>query len=202
MATAEQMAAYAAALREYLPAQDKPVTEIAIFKLLAPQSASTLAYFEQQIIANTRSGVGIKRQSYGFSTTDLRTFIWMIDWVKIQDHWNFWQTPEFEPVMACIEELFEVGRPLVRHYAFEPMEMLPQVLQRVVVWNDDGQSLVPGMIENQCRAVAKKDAYAVDMGETTWHCAVIGYESEANAAAEEQIEQEGVESHVVRLKFV
>lgn len=204
MATAEQMAAYTAVLSQYLPAQDKPVTEIAIFKLLEPQSASTLAYFEQEIIANTRTGIGIKRQAYGFSSTDPKTLIWMLDWEKIQDHWDFWQTPAFPSVMACISKLFEAGRPLVRHYEFKPMEMLPQKLQRVAVWNDERGESGVHISEGPSRAVAKKDAFAVDMQETKWRCIVMGYESESDAAedAHNITAKEGVESHLVQLKFL
>lgn len=202
MATAEQMAAYAAGLRKYLPAQDKPVTEIAIFKLLAPQSSATLTYFEQEVVANTHGGAGIKRQAYGFSRTDPKTFVWMLDWDKIQDHWDFWQTPGFPPVMACIEKLFDAGRPLVRHYEFKPEEMLSQRVQRVIVWNNEGGQLDVHAAQGNGRAVAKKDAFAVDVQETTWRCILLGYESEHDAAKEEVVETDGVESHLVELKFV
>lgn len=203
MATAEQMAAYATALRQFLPAQNKPVTEIAIFKLLEPQSDSTLAYFEKEIIANTRPGTGIKRQAWGFSSTDPRTLVWMLDWEKIQDHWDFWQTPAFPPVIACIDKLFEAGRPLVRHYEFKPAEMLPHVLQRVFVWNDDGAEDSARVDYGQGRAGAKKDAFAVDMEETTWRCVVMGYDSAADADADSagSVERESVESHLLQLKF-
>lgn len=43
-------------------------------------------------------------------------FVWLLDWEKIQDHWDFWKTQSFPPVMVGISKLFEAGRPLVRHY--------------------------------------------------------------------------------------
>ncbi|KAF2180149.1 hypothetical protein K469DRAFT_693596 [Zopfia rhizophila CBS 207.26] len=144
MATAEQMAAYTALMREYKPAQDRPVTEIAIFKLKEPQSPSTLSYFETQIIHNTIPGKGIKRQAWGFSLSDPHSFVWMLDWEKIQDHWDFWQTPAFGPVIAGIEKLFVPGRPLVRHYEFKPAGMLGKSVQRVFIWNEEEEDKKEG----------------------------------------------------------
>lgn len=202
MATAEQMAAYAASLSHYLPAQDKPVTEVVIFRLKDSQSAATLTDFEQEIILNTRSGAGVKRQAYGFSLTDSKTFIWMLDWEKIQDHWDFWQTPAFPPVIACIKRLFEEGRPLVRHYDFAPMGMLLQELQRVIVWQSETVDLSTHVLRGTSRAIANKAGNAVDMQETAWRCILMGYKCDQDADSEGFVDQEHVEAHLVRLKFV
>ncbi|XP_014550141.1 hypothetical protein COCVIDRAFT_21322 [Bipolaris victoriae FI3] len=203
MATAEQMAAYAAALRQYKPAQDKPVTEVAIFKLKEAQSAATLEYFERQIIQNTAPGTGIIRQSYGFSLSDPYTLIWMLDWEKIQDHWDFWQTPAFAPVIVCIDKIFVSGRPLVRHYEFQPSGMLRHSVQKVFVWNDELEApKAESLVGTKSNASDRKVAYAVDMQETSWRCAVFGYENKETAHKDEFVEWEGLEAHLVELAFV
>lgn len=204
----EQMAAYTAMLSTYKPAQDKPVTELAIFKLNEEQSDATIKYFEEQIIANTKGGKGVRRQAYGFSTSDPKTFVWMLDWDKIQDHWEFWQTPHFPPVMACIEKLFVPGRPLVRHYDFKPAGMLEDKIQRVFVWDEPDEvrkelgNKAAATIVEKGKARSSKDAYAVDMNETIWRSVILGYGSVEEAAADQFETPEGCEDHVVRLKFV
>lgn len=80
------------------------------------------------------------------STTDLvktdastdpapTTFLIMFDWRRIQDHWDFWQTPNFSPVISCISRCFEPGRPLVRHFRFEPAGMPSDDVVKVMVWD-------------------------------------------------------------------
>ncbi|USP79332.1 hypothetical protein yc1106_06606 [Curvularia clavata] len=203
MATNEQMANYAAVLSQYKPAQDKALTEVAIFKLKEVQSAATLEYFESQIIQNTAAGKGIIRQSYGFSLSDPHTLIWMLDWEKIQDHWDFWQTPAFAPVIACIDKIFVSGRPLVRHYDFQPPGMLKQRIQKVFVWNDESEaSKAETLLGKNTNASAKKDAYAVDMQETSWRCVVFGYENEEASSKENIVDWEGLEAHLVKLEFI
>lgn len=205
MATAEQMAAYTAVLREYKPAQDKPLTEVAIFKLKEPQSPDTLEYFESQIIHNTARGKGIKRQCWGFSLSDTQTLIWMLDWDKIQHHWDFWQTSAFESVIACIEKIFVPGPPLVRHYEFKPAEMLDHHVQRILVWKeekgDQKEIMETDMMKGENKAKSRKEAYAVDMQETNWRCTVLGYDSKEEAEIDEIVAPEGCETHVVELKF-
>ena len=97
MASVEQMAGYAAHLHAHTPApsKGKPVTEIAIFKLQAPfaqDHAAATEEFESQIAANTAPGKphakGIRKIAWGFSADDPATFIWMLDWDKIEDHWT------------------------------------------------------------------------------------------------------------------
>ena len=203
MATAEQMAAYTAMLSQYKPAQDKPVTEIAVFKLNEPQSPELLEYFEKEIIANTTPDEGINKQAWGFSLSDPKTHVWMLDYDKIQDHWAFWQTPAFTPVIAAITKLFEAGRPLVRHYDFQPAGLLDEPFQRVVVWNDEAKvgQKAADLVKGKSVAKNAKEAYAVDMDETTWRCAVFGYSSQEDADKDEIVAPEGAESHLVKLKF-
>jgi hypothetical protein len=208
MATSAQMAAYAEVLRTHTSALDKCVTEITIFKLKDPRSNATTTEFEEQILANTVKGKGIKRMAWGYSLDDPKTLVWMLDWAKIQDHWDFWQTPEFGPVMRSISNLFVEGRPLVRHYDFQPPGMLDQEILHVIVW-DEG---APGKAEDDLRATvapasdhgviakASKSAYAVDMDETTWCCTLLGFEDEAAARAA-KVTPRG-EAHVCRMKYL
>jgi hypothetical protein len=206
--SAEEMAQYTKMLQAYKPAQDKPVTEIVIFKLKGPQSPETMEQIESQLIANSGTGKGVLKQSWGFSLTDPHTVIWQLDWEKIQYHWDFWQTPAFGPVMAAIENIFVPGRPLVRHYEFKPAGMLQEAVQRVLVWNDEGKNRSQGEVEaaalvksGKSVATAAKVANAVDMGETSWRCAVLGYATLQDAHQDELELQDGDESHIVEFKF-
>ncbi|KAF2742827.1 hypothetical protein M011DRAFT_481297 [Sporormia fimetaria CBS 119925] len=202
-----QMAQYAAHLATYTPAQNKPVTEIVIFKLKDAQSAEAMDYFEKQIIANNRHGKGIRRQSWGFSASDPHTLVWQLDWEKIQDHWEYWQTDGFLPLIAAIDKLFVEGRPLVRHYEFKPEGMLGEEVQRVAVWNEgdekakeEGERKLREMTKEGGKAVSKKDGYAVDMDETSWRCLVKGYQSLEDAKRDDVAGPEGCENHVVKFK--
>ncbi|OJJ01769.1 hypothetical protein ASPVEDRAFT_651057 [Aspergillus versicolor CBS 583.65] len=214
MATAEQMAAYAAYLRSHTVAHNKPVTEICIFQL-QPQfwhdHSTALAKFESQIVANTAPGgnkpnaQGIRKIAYGFSVDDAGAFVWMLDWEKIQDHWDFWQTAAFPPVMNAITELFVAGRPLVRHYDFGEAGMLDREFEvaRVLVW-DDGEVKPLGNVTSCVNARQTREGYAVDVNETTWWCSLLGYESEADCRADELNVRCGpaAEKHIVRLQYI
>lgn len=127
----------------------------------------------------------------------------MLDWEKIQDHWDFWQTPAFAPVIACIDKIFVPGRPLVRHYEFKPQGMLRQNVQKVFVWNDESRAeKVETLMRTKSHESARKDAYAVDMHEASWRCVIYGYDDEDAASKDETVEWEGLEAHVVKLTFV
>jgi hypothetical protein len=205
MATAEQMSAYTQLLKTYLPAQDKEVTEVAVFKLKNEQSPEILRDFENRIVASSSRGKGIKRMAWGFSRTDPRTMVWMLDWEKIQDHWDFWQTPAFGSVIQGITDLFVEGRPLVRHYEFSPPGMLNQEYQRIIIWDQENRDTAPEEIlkhnaeAQSSTSKASKGAYAVDMNENTWWCTTFGYNSEAEA------NQDGVpdkgEAGIFKLRF-
>ncbi|KAI0024060.1 hypothetical protein F4780DRAFT_776287 [Xylariomycetidae sp. FL0641] len=215
MATAEQMAAYTQRLREHKPAQDKPVTEIAIFKLrpaYAGDHAAARAVFASQVLAHTAPGRpharGIRRVAWGFSAADPGVLVWLLDWDRIQDHWAVWQTPAFPPVLAAIAELFVPGPPLVRHYDFGAPGMLPAAGRwaRVLVWDDaDGEAKEPE--EARARVLRsqtyreRRQAYAVDLDQETWYCLLLGYESEADARAEMVSPSFEGEDHVVELEY-
>ncbi|KAI1339108.1 hypothetical protein F5Y15DRAFT_94116 [Xylariaceae sp. FL0016] len=216
MATADEMAAYTQRLLAHTSAHNKPVTEIAIFKLnpaYATDHAAATAEFESQILSQTAPGKpyakGILRTSWGFSMHDPTTLVWMLDWEKIQDHWEFWQTPGFGPVISAITKLFVPGRPLVRHYDFGEQGMLGTPWVRVFVWDEKkegvkpeeacGRVLGPGVSKSE---TIKRQAYAVDVDEMTWYCLLLGYEDENDAAAQEVLPDFQGEDHTVRLKFL
>ncbi|KAH7020714.1 uncharacterized protein B0I36DRAFT_392813 [Microdochium trichocladiopsis] len=204
--TPEQMAVYTEALLKHTKVLDQPVTEIVIFKLKQPHSDETTRDFETRILANAATGEGVRRMSWGYSLDDSSTMIWQIDWARIQDHWTFWQTPAFLPVIRGISDLFEAGRPLVRHYHFKPAGMLHEEVQLISVW-DQG---APGQAEADVLAglghspdgsgdsKSAKGAYAVDMQGQTWYCAAFGFATEEEARAS-SVTRRG-ESHLVKLK--
>lgn len=199
------MAAYTEVLLKNTKVLDEPVTEIVIFKLKQPHTDQTAQQFETQILANAARGKGVRRTSWGYALDDACTLVWQLDWARIQDHWDFWQTPDFGPVMAGISELFVPGRPLVRHYRFDPAGMLREPVQLVSVWDQGAlgkkeQDVLAelGYSQQQGRVRSAKGAYAVDMQEETWYCAMFGFASEDEARAS-GITQHG-ESHIVKFK--
>lgn len=205
MATAEQMAAYTQLLKTYLPAQDKPVTEISVFELKYVQSPEILRDFEERIVASARGGKGMKRMAWGPSLTDQKKLVWMLDWEKIQDHWDFWQKPAFKPVIEGITDLFVEGRPLVRHYEFDPPGMLDQEYQRILIWNQENRDVTAEDVlkcngaKMASTSIASNGAYAVDMGEDTWWCSVFGYAGEAEAWKDSVLDKG--EAGIFKLKF-
>ncbi|KAH6672078.1 hypothetical protein B0J14DRAFT_669673 [Halenospora varia] len=113
----EQMERYIKILLEHTKQQGVPVTEIISFKL--KESASEATTVESET-----------------------TLTWMMDWEKIEDHCDFWQTDKFLPVMAGTSRLFVEGRPLVGHYKFEPMGLLHNEFVRVVIWDEREKATV------------------------------------------------------------
>ncbi|ETS77971.1 hypothetical protein PFICI_10033 [Pestalotiopsis fici W106-1] len=208
------MAAYTRRLAAYTPAQNKPVTEIAIFKLnpeFALDHAAAAVEFESQVVQQTAPGKtyakGIRRISWGFSRNDPETFVWMLDWDKIQDHWEFWQTPGFQPVSNTISKMFKPGRPLVRHYDFGGQGMIEAPWVRLFVFDEKSGGTTPETARakvlktDASTTMTARQAYAVDLDETTWYCLLLGYDSEI-AAAKEQVHTElSGEDHVIELKY-
>ncbi|GKT45201.1 uncharacterized protein ColSpa_05382 [Colletotrichum spaethianum] len=215
MGSVEQMAGY----RDYLLAETppaslgKPVTEICLFKLLptyARDHTAAEAEFCSQIVANTTPGKpyakGIRALTWGFSEADPATFFWTLDWDKIENHWDFWLTPSFSPVIAAINKLFEPGRPLVRHFDFDGAKTPSRTLSvaRFMIW-DDGTE---GVTEGRARALGNSkgmarevlEGYAVDVNEQTWWCSLLLYESLEEAADDHVKSGDGAESHIVRLR--
>lgn len=217
MTSVQDMAGYAAHLKANTPASSMgiPVSEIAIFKLRAPFAQNHVAAseeFESQIVANTAPGKphakGIRKVAWGFSADEPATFIWALDWDKIEDHWKFWLAPGFPPVMDSIVKLFEPGRPLVRHYDFGGRGMLDRRFDviRVMVWDDcaDGnsQEKTQGLMGTGTKAAETRGGYAVDLDEATWWCSLLGYETEADGRSDNMVKSgEGVESHIVHFKY-
>lgn len=204
MSLAQQMKQYEQQLLQTAPVQGVPVTEIVLFKLIAEPTQETFDSIKQDFVDNAITGTGIKRISWGPSLDDSKAFALMFDWEKIEDHWAFWQKPEFEPVMACINKWFEPGRPLVRHYQFDPPGMLDQEFTRVWVWdngsNEGDDKILAAVVNEHDKAVAKKAAFAVDPGELSWCCVLAGYESEDKAR--EGSVTKRFETHLLKLRFL
>ncbi|KAK6219345.1 hypothetical protein LQW54_002333 [Pestalotiopsis sp. IQ-011] len=204
------MAAYTQRLLAYTPAQNKPVTEIAIFKLnteFAADHDAAAMEFESQIIEQAAPGKpfakGIRRERPD------STCVWMLDWEKIQDHWEFWQTPGFPPIINAINKLFIPGRPLVRHYDFGGQGMIETTWVRLFIWDekmDDAAAEVAlsKVLKNDAieTAPARRQGYAVYVVETTWCCPLIGYKDERRAVEEEIQQDFSGEDHVLDLKYL
>jgi hypothetical protein len=199
--TREQMAQYTKVLLEHTQNQGIPVTEVVIFKLKQPFTKETGHQFRTQIFSNANKAIGITRSAWGNSLNNPKVLIWMIDWKKIEDHWDFWQTEDFLPVMAGINDLFVEGRPLVRHYNFEPQGMLHSEFVRVVVWDekekrDKDEAMKKKNLARNCSE--RKGAFAIDMQEDTWFCTLLGYKSLEEAQID--VEVDAVENHVVQFQ--
>lgn len=203
MASAEEMKAYTESLRHHTPSLDIPLTEIVVFKLIEHPTEETTALIERDFVGAATGGEGIRRIGWGYSLDDPRTFIIMFDWRKIQDHWDFWQTPAFGPVIACITKCFEPGRPLVRHYKFDPPGMLKEEFVQVLVWDEGAERSadeIARKVESKSNSwVSRKAGFAMDLGEMTWCSVLLGYRTEAAARADE-IGQKG-ETHLAKLKY-
>jgi len=203
MASKEQMKAYEMILREHKSSLDIPVTEIVVFKLLDDLNEETRTLIEKDFVTPASKGEGVLRIAWGSSLDDRRTFVLMFDWRCIQDHWAFWQTPEFDSVMSCINQCFEPGRPLVRHYKFEPPGMVREEYVQLLVWdegNEKSSGELLGILEREGKSwKSSKAGFAVDMGEMTWCAVTLGYESE-EAARADKIGKKG-ETHLLKLNY-
>lgn len=212
MATIEQMTVYAAQLdaRTDENAKNRPVTEACVFKLqpeFANDHAAAAAEFDSGIVTHCKPGapyaLGIRKIAWGFSSSDPSTFVWLIDWEKIQDHWEFWKTAGFPPVMATISKLFQPGRPLVRHYDFGAQGMFDSdiTVARIVIWDDGAEGKEKQRARElgsaQGKAKHTRAGYAVDIDETSWWCTLLGYDSEADARADVVYTGDGAESHII-----
>ncbi|EAU29278.1 predicted protein [Aspergillus terreus NIH2624] len=204
MATVDQLKAYEQVLLQHTSALDVPVTEVVIFKLRGDRSEATLNQIKTDFLMNAARGKGVNRTAWGCSLDDPSTVIVMFDWQRIQDHWAFWGTDLFPPVMQCISTVFEEGRPLVRHYKFDPPGMLDTRYVRVLVW-DEGVERRPeemvSAVSNQNQTwIQRKGAFAVDMNEMTWYCELQGFSSEADARASRTVPRG--ETHLIELELV
>lgn len=202
MATAQEMQAYADYLSQHTISLNIPVTEIAILKLIPTANDETKAILKRDFIDATTHGEGIRRFSWGYSLDDPLTLILMYDWRMIQDHWAFWQTPAFERVSYAISTCLQPGRPLVRHYKFEPPEMLPHQFVQLLAWNEGEEKSAEetiGKVESKGKNwLDSRVGYAVDMNEMTWCSVLLGYNSEADARAD-QMKPRG-ETHLIKLE--
>ncbi|KAH7377428.1 hypothetical protein BKA64DRAFT_609496, partial [Cadophora sp. MPI-SDFR-AT-0126] len=201
--TPEQMAQYAKVLLEHTKNQGVPVTEVVVFKLKEPFTTEIGQQFETQVFNNAKKGKGITRSAWGNSLDDPSTLVWLMDWEKIEDHWEFWQTKEFLPVMTGINALFVEGRPLVRHYKFEPRGLLTSEFVRVVVWDEKDKTAPDEVLKDKDFGSGHselKGAFAIDMQEETWFCTLLGYKSLEEA--KQSVKIAATENHLVQLKHV
>lgn len=204
MATADEMRAYEQVLLQHTSALDVPVTEVVIFKLREDRSEATLKRIKTEFLMNAARGKGVNRTAWGCSMDDPSTVVVMFDWQKIQDHWAFWQTDLFPPVIQCISSVFEEGRPLVRHYKFDPPGMLDTRYVRVLVW-DEGverqpEEMVSAVTNRNQSWIQRKGAFAVDMNEMTWYCELQGFSTETDARASGTEPKK--ETHLIELEVV
>lgn len=95
MSLAQAMKAHQSNLRRQITALDVPVTEVAIFKLISNATEETLDSIRKDFILNSATADKISRLSWGQSLDDPKAIIMFYDWRRIQDHWDFWQQPEF-----------------------------------------------------------------------------------------------------------
>ncbi|KAH6682148.1 hypothetical protein F5X68DRAFT_242754 [Plectosphaerella plurivora] len=216
MGIIEQMAGYGVHLHANTPAESKgkPVTEIAIFKLkteYAQDHAAALSEFKEHMVTNCTPGVphakGIRRIAWGFAVDDPGMFVWVLDWDKIECHWDFWLAPGFPPVMATITKIFEPGRPLVRHYDFGGAGSLDKELEfvRIMVWDDGEEGKREGKAKalgnGKGKAADSREGYAVDIDETTAWCSMLGYKTEEDARAAEVTPGEDAVSNIYQLEY-
>ncbi|KPI43134.1 uncharacterized protein AB675_1788 [Cyphellophora attinorum] len=202
MATAEQMKQYEEVLKTHTPALNKPVTEIVIFRTKEEITEETRTALERDFVGPSSRGKGVRATAWGYALDDPRTFVIAFDWEKIQYHWDFWQTPEFATVMGAIDKWFVPGRPLVRHYDFNPPGLLKSKFVSISIW-DEGEEKDVKEIKSKVNSEqqgweARQAGFAADMGEMTWCAVVLGYGSE-EAARADGIQPKGV-THLVQLK--
>lgn len=204
MATAEQMKQFEMMLRGHPSAMGYPVTEIAVFKLVKERTEELTSVIERDFVKPSAAGEGVRRVGWGFSQNAPDTFVIMFDWRKIEDHWAFWQTEAFNPVINCISTCFQRGRPLVRHYKFDPPAMLSEEYVRLFVW-DEGSEKSPQEIMDKVAVGAKNyrsshAGFAVDMGEMTWCSVLLGYPNEEAAESDEITPQ--FATHLLKLQYI
>jgi len=175
-----------------------------LFKLLADPTQETLESIKRDFVDNSATAAGCPRLSWALSLDDPCTIIFTFDWDRIQYHWDFWQLPEFEPVMACINKWFEPGMPLVRHYLFDPPGMLDSQYVRVFVWEHssevDRDVLVQQVSNKENKSRHVRAGFAIDPGQPKWCCVLLGYDSEDEARATTFTAK--METHLVKPEFV
>jgi quinol monooxygenase YgiN len=204
MSLAQAMKAHEDNLRSQVTALDVPVTEVVIFKLLTDATEEALNAIRKDFLHNAATANGLIRLSWDQSLDDPKSIVMFFDWRRIQDHWDFWQQPEFEAVFACITKWFEPGAPIVHHYAFDTPGMIDTECVRVLIWDNDVASLPADLIEQVCgkddRSEQVRAGSAVDPEEATRCCVLLGYHSEETAKAHRFTRKE--HTHLVKPEFI
>lgn len=204
MSLAHAMKAHEENLRRQVTALNVPVTEVVVFELLNDATEDSLDSIRKDFIQNSATATGLLRLSWGQSLDDPKAIVMIFDWRSIQDHWEFWQQPEFETVFGCIAKWFVPGPPLVHHYVFDTPGMINTDLVRVLIWDNGVTNLPADVIGRVC----KKDrdvehvraGFAVDTGGATRCCVLLGYNSEETARIHEFTRQE--HTHLVKPEFI
>jgi hypothetical protein len=204
MSLAQAMKAHEDNLRRQVTALNVPVTEVVIFRLLCDATEDALNSIRKDFVLNSATGDGLLRLGWGTSHDDPKAIIMLLGWRRIQDHWDFWQQPEFETVFACITKWFEPGPPIVHHYVFDPPGMIDTELVRVLVWDNGVASLPTDAIERVCEKDEDvghvRAGFAVDPGAATQCCVLLGYHSEETARNHQFARKE--HTHLVSPEFI
>jgi quinol monooxygenase YgiN len=204
MTLAQAMKEHEDNLRRQVTALNVPVTEVVIFKLLCDATEDALNSIRKDFVLNSATGDGLLRLSWGQSHDDPKAILMFLDWRRIQDHWRFWQQPEFETVFACITKWFEPGPPVVHHYVFDPPGMIDAEFVRVLIWDGGVASLPTDVIERVCEkdndVEIVRAGFAVDPGAATRCCVLLGYHSEETARAHQFTRKE--HTHLVIPEFI
>lgn len=208
------MEPYIKALEEHTPqsSRDTPLSELVIFKCRpehTPPSEAALTRIENDFAKNSAKGDGIRYFSWGVSLNDSSTVVAGMDWRKIQDHWQFWRTPAFVPVITALQTFFVNERPLVRHYKFGEQGMLRHEWQRWVVFDngeaDKSEEEMKEQLGIKSEGQAWKEfrgGFAGDMGETTWYCGTLGYDSEEALKKDDDVLVKKGVVHLVKIHQV
>jgi hypothetical protein len=204
MSLAEAMKGHEDRLRQQVKCLDTPVTEVVVFKLKAEATPEALAAIRKDFVLNATAQKEPIRIGWGRSLDDAKTVVMLFDWQKIQHHWDFWQQPEFEPVMASINQWFEPGTPNVHHYLFKPPGMVETNFVRVSVWDNQeeatAEDLVASVSQTQGKLLRTQAGFAVDPDAATKCCVLVGFEDEEAARSHDFVTKQ--ETHLVRPEFL
>lgn len=204
MSIAQAMKRHEDNLRQQVTCLDTPITEVVIFKLKAEATSEALAVIRKDFVLNAAAHKEPIRIGWSRSLDDARTVVMLFDWQKIQDHWAFWQQPEFEPVMASINQWFEPGTPNVHHYLFETPGMVETSLVRVFVWDNQkkvpSEDLVALVSQTEGKLLSTRAGFAVDPNAETKCCVLLGFDDEKAARSQDFVPKQ--ETHLLQPEYL
>lgn len=204
MSLAQAMKGHENNLRQQVTCLNTPVTEVVVFELKAEATPEALAAIRKDFVLNAAAHKEPMRIGWGRSLDDAKTVVMLFDWQKIEDHWAFWQQPEFEPVMASISQWFEPGTPNVHHYLFEPPGMVEASFVRVFVWDNQRkvpfEDLVACVSQTQGKLLRTRAGFAVDPNAETKCCVLLGFDDEKAARSPDVVPKQ--ESHLLQPEYL